>query len=171
MATTASYVGWSLAHSCSTPMTPLLFLPVSSSLSPTSPCWRENLSRRERTVICFDGDAASLMHMGCFAINASLNLPNFLHIVLNNGVHESVGGQTSVGHKADYTGIARAAGYKTGPAAVTNEADLKAAVIERLAAGGPAFIDMRIRKGMRADLPKLIITPVDVKKQLMSELG
>jgi phosphonopyruvate decarboxylase len=125
----------------------------------------------ERTVICFDGDAAALMHMGCFAINASLNLPNFLHIVLNNGVHESVGGQTSVGHQADYTGIARAAGYKTGPAAVTNKADLQAAVSERLAQGGPAFIDMRIRKGMRTDLPKLIITPVDVKKQLMSELG
>ena len=125
----------------------------------------------ERTVICFDGDAAALMHMGSFAINASLNLPNFLHIVLNNGVHESVGGQTSVGYTANYTGIARAAGYQTGEATVDTESGLQAAVRERLAAGGPAFIDMRIRKGMRDDLPKLIITPVEIKEQFMDELS
>jgi len=125
----------------------------------------------ERIVICFDGDAAALMHMGSFAINASLDLPNFLHIVLNNGAHESVGGQDSVAHYANYTGIARAAGYRVGERAVDTEADLQAAVRQRLAEGGPAFIDMRIRKGMRADLPKLIITPVELKEQLMGELG
>jgi phosphonopyruvate decarboxylase len=125
----------------------------------------------QRTVICFDGDASALMHMGSFAINASLELPNFLHIVLNNGAHESVGGQDSVAHNANYTDIACAAGYQTGEGAVSTEAGLQDAVRQRLAAAGPAFIDMRIRKGMRSDLPKLIITPVELKKQLMSELS
>jgi phosphonopyruvate decarboxylase len=124
----------------------------------------------ERTVICFDGDSAALMHMGSFAINASLEIPNFLHIVLNNGAHESVGGQDSVGLRADYTTIAHAAGYHTGGIAVDTEADLQGAVRERLAGYGPAFIEMRIRKGMRADLPKLMITPVELKELLKEEL-
>ena len=125
----------------------------------------------DRAVVCFDGDASALMHMGAFAVNASLDLPNFLHIVLNNGAHESVGGQDSVGHHADFTTIARGAGYQTVDGPVTDAMGLQAAVRDCLSTGGPSFIDMRIRKGMRSDLPKLIITPVDLKQELMGNLN
>lgn len=127
-------------------------------------------ANKDRPVICFDGDAAALMHMGSFAINASLDLPNLLHVVLNNGVHESVGGQDSVAHRADFTKIAHGAGYKTGEGPISEETELAAAVKQFLEQGGPMFIDMRIRKGMRADLPKLIMVPVEVKQELMGNL-
>lgn len=129
------------------------------------------MAKPGRTVICFDGDSAALMHMGCFAINASLKLPNFIHIILNNGAHESVGGQTSVGHRVDFTEIAAAAGYRTCRGWVSTQVDLQNSTVELLSKGGPALIDMRIRKGMRKDIPKLVMIPLELKTMLMEELG
>ena len=55
------------------------------------------LSQKERLVVCLDGDCAAIMHMGAFAIQGNLEVTNLLHVVMNNGIHESVGGQESVG--------------------------------------------------------------------------
>ena len=52
-------------------------------------------------MVCLDGDSALLMHMGALSMVSKLSVPNFLHIVLNNGAHESVGGQPSAGMKVD----------------------------------------------------------------------
>ena len=63
-----------------------------------------------RPVICLDGDGAAIMHLGSLPITANLKQKNLLHILLNNGVHESVGGQSTVGHKVSLTSLAREAG-------------------------------------------------------------
>ena len=60
-----------------------------------------------KTVYCFDGDGSILMHMGTLAINPSLKLKNFKHIIFNNGSHESVGGQPTVGYRANFNKIAK----------------------------------------------------------------
>ena len=52
------------------------------------------------------------MHMGSLAINGASNLKNFKHIILNNGSHESVGGQPTVGKKINFSKIAKNCGYK-----------------------------------------------------------
>ena len=53
---------------------------------------------------------------------SKVTAPNFLHVVLNNGAHESVGGQPSAGHLVDFTAAAAASGYRTcGKAAETKE--------------------------------------------------
>lgn len=128
------------------------------------------LADRNRLVVCLDGDGAALMHLGSFSTAPGLKLSNFLHIVLNNGAHESVGGQPTAGWSVDFTGIAKSVGYKTLNAPVDSKESLVQA-IQSLKDGGPSFIDMRIRKGIRSDLPPLKMDPIDLKQKFMSYLS
>ena len=87
---------------------------------------------------------------------SKLNVPNYLHVVLNNGAHESVGGQPSAGYMVDFTKIAEACGYATVGKAVENAAELINAINALKDCGKAAFIDCRIHKGLRSKLPPII---------------
>ena len=128
------------------------------------------LAAKDRLVVCLDGDAAAIMHLGSLTTTGVLGLPNFLHVVLNNGAHESVGGQPSAGFKANLTAIAENAGYKTVGSSVETERALRDAVSTLLPAENPAFIDVRIRKGIRSDLPLLKIAHLDLKESFMKSI-
>lgn len=114
------------------------------------------LAKPERNVVCLDGDSACIMHMGAMTMVSKVNAPNFLHIVLNNGAHESVGGQPSAGHKLDFTKIAESCGYATVGKAVENEQELIEAIAELKDCGKAAFIDCRIHKGLNSKLPPIV---------------
>ena len=79
------------------------------------------LEKHDRRVWCFDGDGAAIMHMGSMAIVAEKAPKNYLHVVFNNGAHDSVGGQPTVGLKIDLPAIARAVGYKAAYSVSTME--------------------------------------------------
>ena len=64
-----------------------------------------------RLVVCIDGDGSVIMHMGSLGVIGQSNSRKFLHILLNNGSHDSVGGQPTVGHKVDFQSIAASSGY------------------------------------------------------------
>ena len=70
-----------------------------------------SLEHPERRVWCFDGDGAVIMHMGSLAIVGTKAKSNFVHVVFNNGAHDSVGGQPTVGLEIDLPGVARSLGY------------------------------------------------------------
>jgi phosphonopyruvate decarboxylase len=106
--------------------------------------------------------------MGAFAVSGNLELPNFIHVVMNNGVHESVGGQPSVGLKINFTQIAKYSGYKTVDSPIKDGQELLSSVDKLLDKGGPSFIEVFIRKGMRSKLPPLDIIPEDLKQELMN---
>ena len=61
------------------------------------------LENKDRMVVCLDGDSAALMHMGAFTMAGKTDVQNLMHVVLNNGAHESVGGQPSAGLLIDFT--------------------------------------------------------------------
>lgn len=128
------------------------------------------LSDKSRNVVCLDGDSAAMMHMGAMTMASKLNLPNFLHIVLNNGAHESVGGQPSAGHLINFTEIAEGCGYITVGKAVTTKKELIDALHQIESHGKAAFIDVRIHKGLRGELPPLQISHGKLIKEFMSEL-
>ncbi len=128
------------------------------------------LAKKERLVVCLDGDAATIMHMGALPIIGVLSPPNLLHVVLNNGAHESVGGQPSAGHKIDLTAIAQNAGYKTVGAVVKTEQALRDATQDLVASEGPSFMDVHIRKGIRKDLPPLKFDHIDSKNCFMNSI-
>lgn len=122
-----------------------------------------------KRVICLDGDGALIMHLGSLAINSLQAPANFLHIVLNNGCYESVGGQPTVGFEIDIPKIAEACGYKYFER-VDNESALIKTLEKNLNEIGPALIEVRVNKKSRSDLGRPTKTPVENKLAFMDFL-
>lgn len=129
------------------------------------------LEKPERHVVCLDGDSACMMHMGAMTMVSKLDAPNFLHVVLNNGAHESVGGQPSAGHKVDFTKIAEACGYATVGKAAETEQELIDAIEQLKDCGRAAFIDCRIHKGLNSKLPPIIFDHRAAIDELIADLN
>lgn len=128
------------------------------------------LAKPEQKVVVFDGDAATVMHMGALATNCRYKAGNMIHIVLNNGVNESVGGQPSAGYVVNLTEIAAACGYRTPGHAVETKEELQAIVKDYKKEDMPLFMDVHVRQGIRSDMPKLNIDHKAQKKALMEIL-
>lgn len=122
------------------------------------------MAGRGRQVVCLDGDGAVLMHMGGLAISADCS--NLLHIILNNGAHDSVGGQPTKGAVLDFTKIATACGYARVARAVTM-GDIAASVRSMLGTGFSSCLEIKCRRGARADLGRPDRTPAQNKRDLM----
>ena len=128
------------------------------------------LEKPERRIWCLDGDGAFIMHMGAITNVGSLKLHNYRHIVFNNGAHESVGGQPSAGYFVDFTCIAKGAGYTTSDSYVSLGDELADTVNRLVGEKKASFIEVRIHKGLRGDLPPLKISHHDLIQELMEEL-
>ena len=128
------------------------------------------LARPEKNVVVFDGDAAVVMHMGALATNCRYKAGNMIHIVLNNGVNESVGGQPSAGYVVNLTEIASACGYQTPGHAVEAKEELQEIIRNHRKGEMPLFIDVHVRQGIRSDMPKLNINHKAQKMALMENL-
>lgn len=129
------------------------------------------MERPKRNVVCLDGDSACIMHMGAMTMVSKVNVPNFMHIVLNNGAHESVGGQPSAGHKLDFTKIAEACGYATVGKAIENKTELIDAINQLVNCGKASFIDCRIHKGLNSKLPPIIFDHRNAIDSLITDLN
>lgn len=128
------------------------------------------MSKPERHVVVLDGDSAAIMHMGAMTMVSKVNVPNFMHIVLNNGAHESVGGQPSAGYLLDFTKVAEACGYATVGKAVESEDALVAAIDKLKSCGSASFIDCRIHKGLFRKLPPIIFNHREAIDALINHL-
>lgn len=128
------------------------------------------LAKPGRQFVVFDGDSAVIMHMGALTMVSKLNVPNFLHIVLNNGAHESVGGQPSAGHRVNFTQIAEACGYETVGKAVASKKELEDACRELFAKDRAGFIEVKIHKGLSGALPPLDFLHREAIEGLRKEL-
>lgn len=128
------------------------------------------LEKPERKIVVLDGDSAAIMHMGALTMAGKLHIPNFMHIILNNGAHESVGGQPSAGHKINFTAIAEACGYQTAGKPAETADELISAISELSGCGKASFIDVRIRKGLNGKLPPLDLSHREAIDSLMKEL-
>ncbi len=127
------------------------------------------LAQPQRRVWCFDGDGAAIMHMGSMAIVADKNPGNYIHVVFNNGAHDSVGGQPTVGLKMDLPAVAKAMGYKE--VYSVDETDSLGTVLNCLKnVVGPIFIEIKVKKGNRKDLGRPTTTPIQNKEALMDFL-
>ena len=127
------------------------------------------LSKPDRQVYCFDGDGAVIMHMGSLAIIGSRNPKNFKHIIFNNGAHDSVGGQPTVGFDIDFLGIAKSCGYKLVLRAETKN-EIKGKIDILRLSDGPCLLEIRISKGARGNLGRPNITPKENKENFMKFL-
>jgi len=127
-------------------------------------------SKPQRKVFCLDGDGSLLMHMGSLAIIGSLKLNNFHHIVLNNGCHDSVGGQPTVGTTLDFAKVAQACGYHNTCRAQTND-EIKKFLSQIQKNQVSSFLEIKLNKDARKDIGRPKTSPVENKKQFMEFLS
>jgi phosphonopyruvate decarboxylase len=122
-------------------------------------------ARPDLNVLAVDGDGAALMRMGAMATVGAYGQPNLKHLLLDNGAHDSTGGQATVSPSISFAGVAAACGYSR---AIEGE-DLGelAAWLEEPWRSGPSFARLWIRTGTPADLPRPSISPADVKTRFM----
>jgi len=125
-----------------------------------------SLSFAKKRILIADGDGAVLMRMGNLATVGAYGGKNFQHLVLDNGLHESTGGQSTVSNGVSLAGVAGACGYREASEAVTRES------LEQFLEGrnGPALQQLRIKPGVAEGLPRPGLSPAEVKQRLMRHL-
>lgn len=117
----------------------------------------------------FDGDGALLMHLGTLAVIAKSNPANFFHVIFNNGVHDSVGGQPTAIGNVDVRALAVASGYRDA-VRIRDCAEIPGAVKRARSAGGPFLIECQVRPGNRSGIGRPTRTPQQSKDAFMRAL-
>ena len=124
------------------------------------------LNKPDRNIYCFDGDGAVIMHMGSMGIVGEMAPKNFFHIVFNNGAHDSVGGQPTIGLNIDIPNIAACCGYKK-VISVEKREELQEILTSLAANEGPVLLEIKVKKGSRDNLGRPTTTPIENKTALM----
>ncbi len=123
----------------------------------------------DKNVYCIDGDGSFLMHMGAFAVSADKAGANFKYILNDNGAHESVGGQPTVGLKIDVSAILRAVGFRHIRTAETPEQITEA--MRELADVPLGALILYTHQGSREDLGRPTVSPAENKQAMMKKFG
>lgn len=146
------------------------FLTVGSMGHSSSIALGVAINKPNTKVWCIDGDGAVLMHMGAMAVLGSKGPANMVHVVINNGAHETVGGMPTVASDINLLGIAKACGYKYVMRA-DSFVELDNALKEAKKLNGLTFIEVKCSIGAREDLGRPTTTALDNKKRFMSYLS
>ena len=128
------------------------------------------LQQPQRKIWIIDGDGAVLMHMGSMAVLASQNPGNIVHIVINNGAHETVGGQPTAMANVDVVAVAKGCGYPNAVSVDSFEA-LDAALAEARAKNELTLIEVKCAIGARDDLGRPTTTAQENKQAFMEFLA
>lgn len=145
------------------------FLTVGSMGHSSSIALKIALEKKNRRIWCIDGDGAVLMHMGAMAVVGSMAPENFVHIVINNEAHETVGGMPTAVKKIEFTELARACGYKR----VESVRDFSALenVLESVKDDRElTFIEVKCGLGSRENLGRPTTTPKENRDSFMKFL-
>jgi len=118
----------------------------------------------KRTVVVLDGDGAALMKLGTLATIGAMGPSNLLHVLLDNGVHDSTGGQGTVSPVVDFARVALACGYRQAMRCDSLEG-LDQALKLALASTGPSLLHVKIAPGSMAKLGRPTVKPYDVARR------
>ena len=127
------------------------------------------LARPDLVVVVIDGDGAALMRMGNLATIGSYADRNFLHILLDNEVHDSTGSQATVAGNVAFADIAAACGY--GVAYSGDDLSLIDEIFAAKQGTGARFLHLKIKPGTMVNLPRPDITPAQVLDRLMQTIN
>lgn len=109
------------------------------------------------------------MHMGSTATIGMRSAKNFKQIVINNGVHDSVGAQPTGAFRIDIRAIAQACGYRSAFYADSAQ-QIKENILKLRQAEGPAILEIRVQPGARKDLGRPTQTTHATKEDFMNFL-
>lgn len=145
------------------------FLTVGSMGHSSSIALSIALQNPKKKIWCIDGDGALLMHMGSVALLGSMAPDNIVHIVINNGAHETVGGMPTVASKIDICAIAKGCGYSN-VVSVDNFDELDKALWQAKNKNILTLIEIKCAIGARADLGRPTTTAKENKENFMRYL-
>lgn len=145
------------------------FLTVGSMGHSSSIALGVSINKADRKIWCIDGDGAALMHMGAMAVLGSYKPKNLVHILINNGAHETVGGMPTVASDIDMCGIAKACGYPYVVSVNTFEdLDKELAVAKEM--NNLSFIEVMCSIGARENLGRPTTSALENKEKFMEYL-
>ncbi|MCB9060185.1 MAG: phosphonopyruvate decarboxylase [Halobacteriovoraceae bacterium] len=128
------------------------------------------LSNWKEKIIVIDGDGALLMRLGNMALAGQLNLSNIIHILLDNGVHDSTGGQKTYSELIDFCKIAQGCGYEN-IKEVDQIEDFDSNLAESIQLSKLTFIRFHIKKGSPKDLGRPTERPFEIYQRLKNFLS
>lgn len=130
------------------------------------------MARPELTVWCLDGDGAALMHLGGLILEAQQRQLNLVHVLLNNGAHESVGGMPVAGGNYWFAPLARSAGFEAVFTAQSG-GELKSLLprVRTVSQNKLCFLEVLLQPGSRADLGRPTQTPQENMHALLDSLA
>jgi phosphonopyruvate decarboxylase len=120
-------------------------------------------------VVILDGDGAALMKLGTLATIGHQQPARLIHIILDNEMHDSTGGQSTVSSTTDFARIAAAAGYRSVFSAERSE-DLRGCVTEMRRIRGPSLLHVKIRPGSPEKLGRPTVKPPEIRDRFMDFL-
>ncbi|MDC7234669.1 MAG: phosphonopyruvate decarboxylase [Spirochaetales bacterium] len=128
------------------------------------------LARPDLPLCCLDGDGSVLMHMGSLAVNGSFQDLPLLHIMINNGSHDTVGGQPTVAGGVDWPALAQAAGYERCLSCDSRDSLQKVLNTVLDQKGGMTFVELRVAKGSRDDLGRPKVSALNCRLNFQEAL-
>ena len=146
------------------------FLTVGSMGHSSSIALEIALQKPEKKIWIIDGDGAALMHMGSFAVLAANKPNNIVHILINNGAHETVGGQPTVMANVDLVKVAEGCGYPN-VVSVDSFEKLDKELVLAKNRNELSFIEVKCSIGARDDLGRPTTTAKQNKEAFMKELN
>ena len=145
------------------------FLTVGSMGHTSSIALGVAINKPEKKVWCVDGDGSALMHMGAMAVVGNFKPENLVHVVINNGAHETVGGMPTVADSMDLVSIAKSCGYSYAVSVDNfNQLDDELEKIKNI--DGLCFIEIMCSIGARKDLGRPTTTALENKENFMEFL-
>ena len=114
----------------------------------------------QRPVVCIDGDGSALMHLGGFAMVNNVGRSRFLHILINNHCHESVGGQRVAATDLDYCALATLFGYEVVHSFQSLET-FDSAIKNLFEQNSPVFVELQVSPGISLELSRPCIKPAE----------
>lgn len=145
------------------------FLTVGSMGHSSSIALGVAINKPEHKIWCIDGDGAVLMHMGSMAIIGANKPKNMIHVVINNGAHETVGGMPTVAGNIDIAAIAKACGY-TNAVSVNSFEELDKELNAAKNRDELSLIEVKSSIGARSNLGRPTASAADNKKMFMDYL-
>ncbi|MBE6864705.1 MAG: phosphonopyruvate decarboxylase [Ruminococcus flavefaciens] len=146
------------------------FLTVGSMGHTSSIALGVAINKPNQRIWCVDGDGAVLMHMGSMAVLGANKPKNIVHVVINNGAHETVGGMPTVASQIDFVAIAKACGYPNA-VCVDNFDDLDRELEAAKSRNELSLIEVKCSIGAREDLGRPTTTALENKQNFMDYIS
>lgn len=127
------------------------------------------LAKPERRVLVVDGDGNLLMALGALAMIGNLRPRKLLHLVIDNEVYASTGGQRSISRSVAMPEVALASGYRTA-LRVEDEPRLSTALKEVWTEEGPHFLQVKVDRGMET-APRVVYSPDEIAASFKQSLA